>query len=188
MRSQEGYQAVHGTAQRAAEILTVLQADAPGQRERVIAILRAHGEPEPIGITEADMTDLRQAAGRLREVFTAVDTAEAAGRINRLLAAHSRPPRLTTHGGQARWHVHTDSRDDAPWGEWFLTSSCLALALLLAQRQAPPAGICASPSCGKPFVNTGRGGSRLYCSQTCGTRERVAAHRARDPLKKAKKP
>lgn len=179
MRSQEGDQAVHGTAQRAAEILAALRAGAPGQREQVIAILRAHGEPEPVEITEADMTELRQAAGELREVFTATGTAEAAGRINRLLAAHARPPRLTTHGGQAGWHVHVDSRDDAPWGEWFLTSSCLALALLLAQRQAPPAGICASPSCGKPFVNTGRGTSRRFCSPACGTRERVAAHRAR---------
>jgi predicted RNA-binding Zn ribbon-like protein len=179
MRSQQGYLAVHGTAQRAAGILTVLRADDPRQREQVIAVLRAHGEPEPIEITEADMTGLRQAARELREVFTAASTAEAAERLNRLLTAHARPPRLTTHGGQAGWHVHVDSRDDAPWGEWFLTSSCLALALLLAERQAPPAGICASPPCGKPFVNTGRGSTRRYCSSACGTRERVAAHRAR---------
>jgi predicted RNA-binding Zn ribbon-like protein len=179
MRSQEGYLAVHDIAQRTAEILTVLQADGPEQREQVIAVLRAHDEPEPIEITEADMAELRQAARELRDVFTATGTAEAAGRINRLLTAHARPPRLTAHGGQASWHVHVDSRDDARWGEWFLTSSCLALALLLAERQAPPAGICASPSCGKPFVNIGRGSVRRYCSPTCGTRERVAAHRGR---------
>jgi predicted RNA-binding Zn ribbon-like protein len=179
MRRQEGYLAVHDTAQRAAEILAVLRADAAGQREQVIAVLRAHGEPEPIEITEADLTELRRAARELWQVFTAAGTAEAAGRINQLLASHAYPPRLTTHGGQAGWHVHVDSRDDAPWGEWFLTSSCLALALLLAERQAPPAGICASPSCGKPFVNIGRGGTRRYCSAACGTRERVAAHRAR---------
>jgi predicted RNA-binding Zn ribbon-like protein len=179
MRRHESYLAVHDTAQRAAEILTVLRTDAPGQREQVIAVLRAHGEPEPIEITEAGMTELRQAARELREVFTAAGTAEAAERINRLLTAHARPPRLTTHGGQAGWHVHVDSRDDAPGGEWFLTSSCLALALLLAERQAPPAGICASPSCGNPFVNTGRGSARRYCSAACGTRERVAAHRTR---------
>jgi predicted RNA-binding Zn ribbon-like protein len=179
MRSQPGYPAVHDTAQRAADLLTVLRAAAPGQREQVIAVLRAHGEPEPVEITEADLAELRQAALELLAVFTAVSTAEAAQRLNRLLAAHARPPRLTTHDGQASWHVHADSRDDAPWGEWFLTSSCLALALLLAERQAPPAGICASPSCGRPFVNTGRGSTRHYCSTACGTRERVAAHRAR---------
>lgn len=177
--SQRGYREVHDIAQRAAEILAVLQADVPGRPEHVIAVLRAHGEPEPIEITEADMAELVQAARELREVFTAPGTAEAAMRINRILAEHARPPRLTAHGGQAAWHVHVDTRDDAPWGEWFLTSSCLALALLLAERQAPPAGLCASPSCGKPFVNTGRGSARRYCSSACGTRERVAAHRVR---------
>lgn len=179
MARQESYLAVHGTARRAAEILAALQAGPAGQRERVTAVLRAHGEPEPIELTDEDVTGLRQAAGELREVFTATSTAEAADRINRLLAGHTRAPRLTAHGGQADWHVHVDSRDDAPWGEWFLASSCLALALLLAERQAPPAGICASPSCRKPFVNTGRGSARRYCSAACGTRERVAAHRAR---------
>ena len=57
----------------------------------------------------------------------------------------------------------------------------LALAVLLAERQAPPGGFCASPSCGRPFVNTGRGAARRYCSATCGTRERVARHRTNEP-------
>jgi predicted RNA-binding Zn ribbon-like protein len=64
-----------------------------------------------------------------------------------------------------------------PPGEWLLTSSALALAVLLAERQAPPAGICASPTCGRPFVNVGRGSARRYCPAACGTRQRVAAHR-----------
>lgn len=168
---------MHGTAQRAAELLEVLERGGPAQE--VAAVLRAHDEPGPVEITSGDMAGLRDAARELRPVFTAADMAEAAERINRLLAAHASPPRLTTDGGAAGWHVHVDSRDDAPWGEWFLTSSCLALALLLAERQSPPAGICASRSCGRPFVNTGRGGSRRYCSSACGTRERVTAHRAR---------
>ena len=113
----------------------------------------------------------------MREVFTARDVAAAADTINGLLAGRAHPPRLTAHGGASGWHLHVDGSDDAPWGEWFLTSSCLALAVLLAERQAPPAGICASPSCGRPFVNVGRGATRRYCSATCGTRERVAMHR-----------
>ena len=74
--------------------------------------------------------------------------------------------------------MHVDGGDDAPWADWFLTSSCLALAVLLAERQAAPAGLCAAPSCGRPFVNVGRGAVRRYCSAACGTRERVARHRA----------
>lgn len=177
MKTQADYLAVHGTAQRAADLLDVLERG--GQADDVAAVLRAHDEPGDIEFSASGLAELRKAARDLRPVFTAADVTEAAERINRLLAAHASPPRLTTDGGSAGWHVHVDSRDDAPWSEWFLTSSCLALALLLAERQAPPAGICASPSCRKPFVNTGRGSSRRYCSAACGTRERVAAHRAR---------
>jgi len=176
---------VHDAAQRAADILAVLLPRA-GNRLRpssqdelaeLIGVLRAHGEPEPIEISAAELAGLRQAAFQLREVFTAGDVATAADRINGLLAGRAHPPRLTAHGGTSGWHLHVDSHDDAPADEWFLTSSCLALAVLLAERQAPPAGICQSPSCARPFVNVGRGSTRRYCSPTCGTRERVAAHR-----------
>jgi predicted RNA-binding Zn ribbon-like protein len=149
----------------------------------LIAVLRAHGEPEPLEISEADLAALRRAALDLREVFAAGDVTAAADRINALLAAHAHPPRLTSHGGGYSWHLHVDSDDDAPWAQWFLTSSGLALAVLLAERQAPPAGLCASPSCGKPFVNVGRGSARRYCSPGCGTRERVAAHRGAGRVK-----
>jgi len=179
---------VHDAAQRAADLLAVLLPRAgprnhrlspgrAGQRAAVIEVLRAHGEPEPIEISAAGLDSLRRAAFELREVFTAGDVTAAADTINGLLAGRAHPPRLTTHGGASGWHLHVDSSDDAPWGEWFLTSSCLALAVLLAERQARPAGICASPSCGRPFANVGRGAARRYCSATCGTRERVAAHR-----------
>jgi predicted RNA-binding Zn ribbon-like protein len=175
----------HGAAQRAADMLTVLL-PWPGRRRwparvsepaAVIEVLRAHGEPEPIEVSAAELASLRQAAVELREVFTAGDAGEAAAQINRLLDAHAHPPRLTTHDGAAGWHLHVDGSDGAPWGQWFLTSSCLALAVLLAERQAPPGGLCASPSCGRPFVNVGRGTGRRYCTAACGTRERVAAYR-----------
>jgi predicted RNA-binding Zn ribbon-like protein len=176
---------VHDAAQRAADMLAVLLPWAgnrlspgrPGERDAVIEVLEAHGEPAPVQISPAQLDSLRDAALELREVFTAADVATAADRINGLLAGRAHPPRLTSHGGVSGWHLHVDSSDDAPWGEWFLTSSGLALAVLLAERQAPPAGICASPTCGRPFVNVGRGSARRYCSPACGTRERVAAHR-----------
>jgi hypothetical protein len=182
---------VHAAAQRAADIIDVLvprpgsrdeaarlaMPEPPDERQRLIAVLRAYGEPGPIEISDADLVALREAAFDLREVFAATDAATAAGRINDLLAGRAHPPRLTTHGGESSWHLHVDSSDDAPWAEWFLTSSCLALAVLLTERQAPPGGFCGSQSCGKPFVNVGRGNARRYCSTACGTRERVAAHR-----------
>ena len=186
---------VHDAAQRAADIIDVLlprpgsrdeiaRRASPGPRDeraRLIAVLRTYGEPGLIEISAADLAGLRPAAADLREVFAAGDVAVAAERINGLLADRAHSPRLTSHGGESGWHLHVDSRDDAPWAEWFLTSSCLALAVLLAERQAQPAGLCGSPSCGKPFVNVGRGSARRYCSPACGTRERVAAHRHGPP-------
>ena len=191
MTTQEGVLgSVHDAARRTADMLAILlprEGSGSGQvrsasvcaaeRAALVAVLRAYGEPEPIEISGADLDGLRQAASALGEVFAAGDAATAAGRINALLTGRARPPRLTTHGGTSGWHLHVDGSDDAPWAEWFLTSSCLALAVLLAERQAPPGGFCASPSCGRPFVNTGRGAPRRYCSPACGTRERVARHR-----------
>jgi predicted RNA-binding Zn ribbon-like protein len=169
--------AVYEAAERAAALLDVLRMDGD-QRARAAQVLREHGEPDLIELSGADLAALRDAAGPLREVFAARDAAEAAERINALLAGRAQAPRLTSHHGTTGWHLHVDSDDDAPWGEWFITSSCLALAILLSERQQPPAGLCASPSCGRPFVNTGRGSGRRYCSAACGSRERVAAHRA----------
>ena len=184
MSAQETFlgSSVHHAAQRAADIIDVMVPRGtgqppPDQRARLVAVLRAYGETGPIEISAADLTGLRRAALDLREVFAAGDVAAAAELVNGLLAGRAHPPRLTTHGGESGWHLHVDGSDDAPWAEWFLTSSCLALAVLLAERQAPPAGICASPSCGRPFVNVGRGAVRRYCSAACGTRERVAAYR-----------
>jgi predicted RNA-binding Zn ribbon-like protein len=172
---------VHDAAQRAADLLAMLLSGPgrpAGRAELIIAVLRKYGEPEPIEISAADLAELREAAVALREVFAARDADTAADRLNGLLQSRAHPPRLTSHDGASGWHVHVDGGDDAPWAEWFLTSSCLALAVLLAERQAPPAGLCAAPSCGRPFVNVGRGPARRYCSHRCGTRERVARHRA----------
>jgi predicted RNA-binding Zn ribbon-like protein len=168
--------AVYEAAERAAALLDALRVEGD-QRERVAQVLREHGEPDLDEVSAAELDELRVAAASLHEVFAAGDVAEAAGRINALLAGRAQVPRLTSHHGVTGWHLHVDSDDDGPLGEWFLTSSCLALAILLAERQQSPAGICASPSCGRPFVNTGRGSERRYCSARCGTRERVAAHR-----------
>jgi predicted RNA-binding Zn ribbon-like protein len=171
---------VHDAAQRTADLLAVLLPGPgrPAGRAALITVLREYGEPEPIEISPADLAELRQSAVALQEVFAAGDAGTAADRLNGLLASRAHQPRLTSHDGASGWHLHVDGDDDAPWAEWFLTSSCLALAVLLAERQASPAGLCAAPSCGRPFVNVGRGAPRRYCSPACGTRDRVARHRA----------
>ncbi len=143
----------------------------------VADVLRAHGEPDPIALSARDIAEMREAAGALREAFAAESVGDAAAVLNALLQRTTGTLRLTSHSGASPWHPHLDSHDEAPWGEWFLASSCLALTVLVWDRQRPPGGICASPGCRAVFVTLNSGPARRYCSRRCATRERVAAHR-----------
>lgn len=146
--------------------------------ESVARTLREHGERDPIELTVADVAAMREGAARLVEVFGVPDAAAAAVLLNRLLADAAGSPRLTSHSGATTWHLHVDGDDDGPWAEWFLASSAMALATLFADHQRVPGGLCASETCRRPFLDTGGGSPRRYCSTRCATRERVAAHRA----------
>ncbi|WP_246074952.1 CGNR zinc finger domain-containing protein [Nonomuraea terrae] len=172
---------VHSTkamAERAVDLCVALLHEEPSI-ESVTRILREHGESGDFGLGEDDVTQMREAAARLREVLAAPDADQAAALLNELLARAARAPRLTSHGGTTTWHLHVDSRDEAPWAEWFLASSAMALAVLLADYQRVPGGLCASAGCRRPYMDFGGGSPRRYCSARCATRERVAAHRSR---------
>ncbi|MEU0678090.1 CGNR zinc finger domain-containing protein [Streptomyces sp. NPDC006172] len=179
---------VLAVARRTADLLNVLpegRADAdephtppgPAAVAAVVGVLRAHGEPEPLDLTPDDVDRMRAAGARLRAVFAARDADAAATALNGLLREHTGALRLTSHAGRTPWHPHVDRADDGPWDEWFLASSCLALTVLLWDRQRPPGRVCASPSCDRVFIAQGSGPDRRYCSRRCATRERVAAHR-----------
>jgi predicted RNA-binding Zn ribbon-like protein len=167
------------SVQRAVDLLAVLLVPSP-EPAAVARVLREHGEPE-LPLSVEDVVELRAAALELREVFAAPDVASAASALNALFLKYAGPPRLTDHEDGYGWHLHVDAADDGPWGAWLVTSSALGLASLLAERQGAPGGLCASPSCGKPFAHTGGGSPRRFCSPRCATRERVAAHRAQKP-------
>ncbi|MFE9406444.1 CGNR zinc finger domain-containing protein [Streptomyces sp. NPDC006530] len=164
------------TARRSAALINALSGDRPDPTG-VADVLRAYGEPEPIDLDPDEVASMREAATLLRQVFAAEHTDEAAAVLNSLLQEHTGPLRLTSHRGSAPWHPHLDRDDDAPWGEWLLASSCMALTVLVWDRQRPPGRICASPSCRNVFISQGSGPERRYCSRRCATRERVAAHR-----------
>ncbi|MGW5045683.1 CGNR zinc finger domain-containing protein [Streptomyces griseoluteus] len=163
------------TAQRTADLINAL-ADDDSAPADVTAVLRAYGETD-VGPSPREVTEMRASAALLREVFAAEDTDTAAATLNRLLHTHTGRVRLSSHDGSSPWHPHLDRADDAPWAEWLLASSCLALTVLLWDRQRPPGGTCASPSCDNVYVTRGSGLPRRYCSRRCATRERVAAHR-----------
>lgn len=166
---------VQAVAARTAALVNVLAPEHP-EADAVADVLRAHGEPGPLELSDGDVAEMRAAAVRLYDVFAAADADLAAARLNRLLLEGTGPLRLTSHDGRTAWHPHLDSGDDAPWGEWFLASSCLALTVLLWDRQRAPGGVCASPGCRNVYLAQG-GPARRYCSRRCATRERVAAHR-----------
>lgn len=166
-------------ASRAADCIQVLRqpaADGDVQKAELVAILKQYGEHSP-QLTNADVATMRAAANELYVVFTSKDVAKTAQVLNTILAQHASTPQLTSHGGKHPWHIHVDGSEHAPWGQWFASSSALALAVLLAEKQRVPGGLCASAICGRPFIDSGKGGGRLYCSPRCATRQRVAAYR-----------
>ncbi|WP_245740141.1 CGNR zinc finger domain-containing protein [Nonomuraea maritima] len=176
---------VHSTkamAARAVDLCVALLHEEPSVAS-VTRVLHEHGESGDLVLREGDVARMRAAAERLRDVLAAPDAGKAAELLNGLLAEAAHPPRLTSHGGTATWHVHVDSHDDAPWEEWFLASSAMAFAVLLADHQRVPGGLCASASCRRPYLDLGGGSPRRYCSARCATRERVAAHRSRTPTR-----
>lgn len=163
-------------ARRTAAMINVLAGDPTPADVR--EVLLAHGEDESLTITADDIEPLRRAAHKLRPIFDADDLETAAGLLNHLLARHTQRLRLTAHGGTA-WHVHLDRDDDGPIGEWFLASACLAMAVLIWDRQELPGGVCAATGCDQVFLAVGSGPDQRYCSRRCATRERVATHRAK---------
>ncbi|MEV0442432.1 CGNR zinc finger domain-containing protein [Streptomyces spectabilis] len=167
------------SARRTAALVNVLGGtpDAAPDAAAVRAVLREYGEDDPLDLSAEDVRAMRAAAASLREVFAAPDVDTAAHRLNRILAESCGPVRLTAHGGGAPWHPHLDSDDEAPWAEWLLASSCMALTVLVWDRQRPPGGLCASPRCANVYLAVGGGAARRYCSRRCATRERVANHR-----------
>ncbi len=166
---------------RRAVALTVALLHEHADTEGVTRVLLEYGERPPLDLTPNDVETMREAASRLVRVFGAETVDEAAALLNELLAGSAGPPRLTSHHGTSTWHLHVDEADDGPWGSWFLASSAMALAVLLADHQRLPGGLCAAAGCGKPYLDLGGGSPRRYCGSRCATRERVAAHRASHP-------
>jgi len=167
---------VQATARRTAALVNALADEGPAD-DAVAEVLREYGEVGAIELSAKDIAELRAAAGLLREVFAADQVDLAASRLNQLLQRSVGTVRLTTHDGLTPWHPHLDSDDNAPWGEWFLASSCLAMTVLIWDHQRPPGGLCAAAGCQNVYLTQGSGPPRRYCSRRCATRERVAAHR-----------
>ncbi|WP_234320339.1 CGNR zinc finger domain-containing protein [Streptomyces sp. SBT349] len=164
-------------AQRLIDLANAVRAEPLPRRAELAAVLARHGE-RPEDLSEADAVELRAAIARLIPVLAEPDTDRAATAVNALLAECGARPRLSRHDGHP-WHLHVDRGDDAGWGEWFTASSALALAQILTEYGRAPWGECAAEGCATLYLGTGPGAPRRYCSATCASRARVAAHRRR---------
>ena len=147
----------------------------------VAAFLDTHDEGEWCRpgwkAAESDLHEVRALRVRLREVFEASDESDAAAVINTILADVVAVPRLSIHAG-ADPHLHFEPQDGAP-ARWLGAVTAMGLSVALIEGGFDRFGKCNSMTCDDVFVDTSRNRSRRHCSDTCTTRENVAAYRAR---------
>lgn len=147
----------------------------------VTEFLETHGDGEwsrPSGkATETDLHEIRALRARLREVFKAPDDVAAAKIINGILSDVGAVPRLSVHAGAAP-HMHFEPIDAVP-ARWLGAVTAMGLSVALIEGGFDRFGTCGSSTCEDVFVDTSRNKSRRHCSDTCTTRENVAAYRAR---------
>jgi predicted RNA-binding Zn ribbon-like protein len=126
--------------------------------------------------TQSDLDRVVALRSRLRAIFEAQDESEAADIINNVLSEADAVPRLSLHGDVP--HLHFESDDDSP-ARWLGAVTAMGLTVALIEGGFERFGRCSSSTCDDVFVDGSRNRSRRHCSDTCTTRDNVAAHRAR---------
>ena len=127
-------------------------------------------------LSDSDLHEVRALRSRLREVFTAADEREAAASLNAVLEDVSATPRVSVHGDAP--HLHFEPEGGSP-ARWLGAVGAMGLTTALIEGGFERFGRCASTTCDDVFVDTSRNRSRLHCSDSCTTRESVAAYRRR---------
>lgn len=128
-------------------------------------------------VTEADLHEVRALRSRLRNVFLAKDLEGAAAVLNAVLADSSTTPRVSLHHGDP--HLHFESTQATPV-RWLGATAAMGLSTLLCDDGLERFGTCDSSTCEDVFIDSSRNKSRKRCSDTCATRENVAAYRKRN--------
>jgi predicted RNA-binding Zn ribbon-like protein len=145
----------------------------------VSSFLDEHSQDWPYavaGIADKDLDEVRAMRSRLRAVFDAADEDEAAKELNHILADVSATPRISMHSGEAHLHFEPTETSAARWAG---AVAAMGLSVVLIETGLDRFGTCASSTCDDVYVDTSRNRSRRHCSDTCSTRENVAAYRRR---------
>lgn len=128
-------------------------------------------------VTDQDLARLREVRNRLRSAITSGDMATSARLLNEILEAANARPRVSVHDGHPA-HLHFEALD-APPVDWLAAVTAMGLGVVLVEEGLDRFGVCGSSTCDDVFVDTSRNKSRRHCSDTCTTRENVAAYRRR---------
>ena len=127
--------------------------------------------------SDRDLHETRALRSRLRQVWEAEDETEAADMLNALLTDVSAIPRVSIHGSTPP-HLHFEPRTKGV-ARWLGAITAMGLSVALIEGGFDRFGRCNSSKCDDVFVDTSKNRSRLHCSDTCTTRESVAAYRRR---------
>ena len=143
------------------------------------AFLQTHAEdfdPPQGTVSERDLHEVRAVRSRLREVFGSSDEDHAAALLNELLSDVGATPRVSVHGEEP--HLHFEPTRSTP-ARWLGAVTAMGLGVAIIEGGLDRLGVCDSSTCRDVFLDTSRNRSRRFCSDTCSTRENVAAFRAR---------
>lgn len=149
--------------------------DAARTTERWAALCAEHGDA---GLGEAPVQGpaLRDAVAEVRTLLATTEPQAAASGLNAALASTAAPPELVQLP-DGRWATRPTLPDDASAALVYRTLAAAALANWFAERGRPAWGHCAAARCENVFIDEGRRAPQRFCSPTCATRTRVAAHR-----------
>lgn len=162
----------------AAELANVFEQDHASHEEAAAALTALFDEHEVRDtVHDADVPGMLDLGDRLRAVFDAADLHAATEAVNRLLAASAAAPWISEHDDLAP-HLHF-APINAGLVERITANTAMGLAVVLCDYGFERLGVCADANCADVFVDTSRNAQRRYCSQGCGNRSNVRAHRAR---------
>jgi len=126
---------------------------------------------------KTELTDIRRLRQGLRDVITAETDATASGRVNEILDDYGAIPRVSMHSGHP--HLHFEPTG-ASMSSWLGATTAMGLASVIVEHGVERFGTCGSSDCDDVYVDSSRNRSRRHCSNTCSTREAVAAYRKRN--------
>jgi predicted RNA-binding Zn ribbon-like protein len=141
------------------------------------AFLKEHDIEWPRRVTAADLEAVRELRNEARELFTANTPAQAAQKLNALLAHPRLQLQAVREKGGARMAWALD--ESVPLAQTFRSAVAVSAAHLVTEFGFERLRVCGADPCADVFLDASKRGEQRFCGPRCATRVRVAAHRAR---------